>query len=341
MAVKMAVRVRRFGDDHDNEAIEFPAAGVADLRFGTSPVQDDKRLHLGIDIGDVEKGPRVGMVYWPPSTPEEMVEAPSLGRPHSHPSDNLRIEIKGALVMGRDVIRPGAFRMHRASSPYGSEGAARHVDGNWLVLCFADKRGCRPRYSNRALRAEKETEELVQREREITGVDVLRPNDPGVQGFVTTLTTSWGRGQYIDASLDESGDWPGLANGVRVCVSLMGDHEVGPIYIIQRTPPGAVATPAMTVGSDVFRCVVSGSGERDGQVLSAGDARVQAAGVPWGEVTAGPTGLDEVIIIGDRRGRRVDVDQADIEWPNQIDQLVTGLLPELDKLTDDLAVADN
>src|SRR5690606_3215280 len=91
-------------------------------------------------------------------------------------------------------------------------------------------------------------------------------------------------------------------------------------------------TPAMTFGSDVFRCVISGSHQRGGETVEMGDCRFQAAGVPWEAVVAGPDGLDEVIVVGDRSGRHAVVEGDEYGCADCIEELIAGLLPELPSL---------
>jgi hypothetical protein len=114
-----------------------------------------------------------------------------------------------------------------------------------------------------------------------------------------------------------------------MAVSLLGAHDVGPVVIVQRTPPAAIATPAFTIGSDLFRCVIRGSSRRHGRQISMGDARFQAGGASWDEVVAGPDGLDEVIVVGDRRGR-IEVDGLDGSgWADTITSTQAELVSRL------------
>jgi len=69
----------------------------------------------------------------------------------------------------------------------------------------------------------------------------------------------------------------------------------------------------MSVDSDVFRCVISGSCDY-GQM---GDTQLYPAGHEWPEVSAGPDGLDEVIILADRR--------ATSPWDRTVDSLLARL----------------
>lgn len=162
---------------------------------------------------------------------------------------------------------------------------------------------------------------------------ILPDDDDGVEGLVTTIDKPFSRLGHVDASFDEASTWDPVGERVRVAISLMGDHEAGPVVIVQRTEPGVLATPAMTFGSDVFRCVVTGShadGERE---RATGDTRFHAAGDPWEAVIAGPEGLDEVIIVGDRRGGVPEVSGSDPDgWGAHLSDMLGRLTDRLAQL---------
>jgi hypothetical protein len=74
----------------------------------------------------------------------------------------------------------------------------------------------------------------------------------------------------------------------------------------------------MTIGSDAFRCVIEGSYELGGRVLEMGDTLVRAANRLWEAAMAGPDGVDEAIVIGDRRGALASVEARHSEWPDTV-----------------------
>ena len=51
----------------------------------------------------------------------------------------------------------------------------------------------------------------------------------------------------------------------------------------------------------------------------------------WDVVVAGPDGLDELIVIGDRTGAHATV-EGDSGWASRLDELVDGLRARLDDL---------
>jgi hypothetical protein len=65
-----------------------------------------------------------------------------------------------------------------------------------------------------------------------------------------------------------------------------------------------------------------------------GDMRFQAADSPWEQVIAGPDGLDEVVILGDRRGASptVPAEANASAWARDVDALLDGLRGKLREL---------
>jgi hypothetical protein len=161
---------------------------------------------------------------------------------------------------------------------------------------------------------------------------VLADEDDGVDGLVTTIDKPFSRLGHVDGSFEEAGGWEPVGVGGRVAVTLMGVHDVGPVVIVQRSAPGELATPAVTFGSDVFRCVIGGSGRRGGVTGLMGDTMTRAGGRPWEAVVAGPDGLDEVIIIGDRRGLPAVAAGPGRAWADTLGDLVDRLRLGLDTL---------
>jgi hypothetical protein len=277
----------------------------------------------------------VGLFFDAPSTPEELAGPPDLTPAHAHVTDNFRIVMKGELWVGQERYHRGEFRLQRSARPYGADGDAPHAEGNWRIISFADRRGSRVRPTNPEMRAKVENEEALNRTKEMYGElmpEILPPNDRGVDGLVTSIDKPWSKVQHIDASLAEADSWLPIGEGGRIAVSLMGVHDVGPVYVVQRTPAGRMATPAMTFGSDVFRCVIGGTHQRSGATVRMGDVRFQAGGVPWEAVVAGPDGLDEVIIVGDRTGAAPSVESEYNGWAERFGEIIEGLRAGLKEL---------
>jgi hypothetical protein len=306
-----------------------------ELSFRKPPLSERSALPVLIGMGDPTAGPLVGLFYDAPSTPEQLAEPPDLAPAHSHPCDNFRVVMKGELWVGQERYHHGEFRLQRTGRPYGRDGDAPDPEGNWRIIFFADRRGHRVRPTNQQLRAEYASADAITRTKahfgEVLPV-VLADEDDGVDGLVTTVDKPFSRLGHIDSSFDESDGWEPVGDGGRLAVTLMGVHDVGPVVLLQRTPPGAVATPAVTFGSDVFRCVIRGTYQRTGETVSMGDTLTRAEGREWDEVVAGPDGLDEVIIVGDRRGAHPESTGANAAWAATVGDLVTRLQADLGAL---------
>jgi hypothetical protein len=307
-----------------------------DISFRRQPLTDWSGRALVVGMSDAVAGPLVMLLYDAPSTPEQLAGPPDLTPAHGHPSDNMRVVMKGELIVGKDHYFPGDFRLQRTGRPYGRDGDAPHVDGNWRVILFADRRGHILRATNKELREQTSGPEALERIHKQFGdllPEILEDDDDGVPGLVTTLDKPFNPLGNADASYAEAGTWPALRNGSHIVVTLMGLHDLGPILIQQHTPAGAMATPAFTVDSDVFRCVVSGSHQRAGEVVEMGDCRFQGAGSAWDAVVAGPDGLDEVIVFGDRRGASPVVTGDDEGgWVSHLADVVPTLMAQLPSL---------
>lgn len=315
--------------------LEVSGDGV-DLSFRTPPLSERSALPVLIGMGDPVAGPLLGLFYDAPSTPQQLAEPPDLAPAHSHPCDNFRIVMKGELWVGQERYHHGEFRLQRTGRPYGRDGDAPHPEGNWRIIFFSDRRGHRVRPTNPDLRAQYASPEAIAGTKERFGEVlpvVLADEDDGVDGLVTTIAKPFSKLGHIDGSFDDSAQWEPIGDGRHIAVSLMGVHDVGPVVMLQRTPPGQVATPAATFDSDVFRCVISGSGQADGTSFQMGDTMLRAGGRPWEEVVAGADGFDEVIIIGDRRGAVPATSRAGTAWAEALGTLIAGLRAELGTLT--------
>jgi hypothetical protein len=305
------------------------------LSYRRPPLSDRSGMPVLLAIGDPVSGPLVGLFYDDPSTPEQLAGPTDLTPAHSHPCDNFRVVMKGELWVGQERYHHGEFRLQRSGRPYGADGDAPHVEGNWRIIFFADRRGHRVRPTNPELRKQYSSPEAIAMTKQHYGdlLPVILPDeDDGVQGLVTTVDKPYSRLGHIDASFEEASSWEPIGDGAHLCASIMGVHDVGPVVLLQRTPAGTVATPAGTFGSDVFRCVISGSATIGGRTLEMGDTLLRAGGVPWEEAVAGPDGLDEVIIIGDRTGASLAVSGTDTGWAATVSGLVKRLTSGLDAL---------
>jgi hypothetical protein len=238
--------------------------------------------------------------------------------------------MKGELIVGQERYHHGEFRLQQSGRPYGQDGDAPHVDGNWRIIFFADRRGFMVRPTNPEVRAQYRAAAAGAQERFGDLLpEMLDDDDGGVVGLVTNLTAPLSKLGHVDGSFHDSGTWDTLGAS-RVAAALLGLPDLGPVVLLLRTPAAQVAAPACTFGTDGFRLVIGGSYMRDGRERTMGDMRFQAADTAWERVVAGPNGLDEVVILGDRRGAspRVLGDEP-TAWADELDALLDALRARL------------
>jgi hypothetical protein len=294
-----------------------------ELSFSRPPLSERSGRPLLLAFGDPVAGPYMGMFYDAPSTPEELAGPPDLTPAHSHSCDNFRICMVGELWVGKERYHHGEFRIQESGRPYGSDGDAPHVDGNWRLIMFADRRGHRVRAVNPEIRAQMATTRQATLDYFTPHLpELLDDDDPGVIGMGTNLGARSKLG-HIDGTFADTSEWDTIGHGARVAAALLGLPELGPLVMLVHTPAGEVAAPAATYDSDTFRCVTGGSAVIDGAERRMGDVLVKAAGISWPAVVAGPDGLDECFVVGDRRGAVPHTDDA--RWAGEIAALIAKL----------------
>ena len=127
-------------------------ADTFDLSFREPPLSERSGQPLLLGMGDPVAGPLLGLFFDAPSTPEQLAGPPDLAPAHSHSCDNFRICMKGELIVGKERYHHGEFRLQQSGRPYGQDGDAPHVEGNWRIIFFADRRGHLVRPTNPEIR---------------------------------------------------------------------------------------------------------------------------------------------------------------------------------------------
>lgn len=292
-----------------------PVAASAKSRVAGVPV-----ITTAVTMGDERAGP-VLLFLWlaegvaPP-------EAPA----HGHASDNWRISVRGRLPMGREVYGPGEFRFQEGWKPYASDNYAQGPDGGWSALLFGDRRGMRVRPVKKDTEEHPETNRLLAEWLGIHG-DLVSDDPahaPGRSAMATTMD-ELRRAAHVNASFEQAATWRPVDGGGHLAAALMGDPEVGPVVLLTRIAPGGRALSSCSFDTEVFRLVVRGEETIDGAMYVAGDMRVQVAGAPIGSVVAGAEGVDEVVVIADRRG----VGAGGERWGDEITAVVAELRTQL------------
>jgi hypothetical protein len=253
-----------------------------------------------VPIGDEEVGPLVSFWEAPPDVTVPPYPA------HMHGSDSFRLALKGEAPVGKEIYSQGKFRLQEGWKPYGADNFALGPEGGWFALSFTDRRGVRPHPVN------KNVEQMGSYEDEhlawVLGIekgDLLsgdRYVEAGPSGLVTHLEKASPKMSYVNGSFSRLDSWRSTETGNRVAVALMGDADVGPVWVFVASNPGCVSSPRCAFDTEVLRFVVRGSGRIGDDEYIEGDIRVQPKGLEADEVVAGRDGLQEVVVLGDRRG---------------------------------------
>ncbi|MFI5958906.1 hypothetical protein [Cryptosporangium sp. NPDC051539] len=275
-------------------------------------------------LGDNEVGPAVLLLSVPPGiTPPD---APA----HGHASDNFRISLRGALPMGSEVYRQGEFRLQRGWKPYRSDNYAHGPDGGWTFLLFADRRGMKVRHVSKDSPSHEVQDRKLAEWLGIKG-DLIS-DDPQDTSGPSTLVTDLGplKANHFNGSFAESHRWPQAGPQTRAAGALMGDPVCGPVLVMATTTANGQSAPERTFDTEVLHLIVGGSCTVGDYVYVSGDLMVVPAGVRSAPVIAGPDGVQELIVLGDRRG--VVPDAGEHSWLGEVNRLLTDLLEESRRL---------
>lgn len=275
-------------------------------------------------LGDDRCGPLLGFTALAPG-----VDCP-LGPPHGHCSDNFRASLRGDLTMGRETYSPGGFRFQDGWKTYPKNNNSCGPDGGWEIEVFADRRGLRASAviggpelellmaeGGRMLAAMFDLEPLVAE----PAVDIC-----GSSALVTTIGPTDNSGK-LNGSFGDHGTWRSVSAATKAAVSLLGEPTRGPAVVLAVTAPNEIAFPGSRFDTEVFRLVVDGSCTIGDRSYEPGDMRIQRAATWCEPVVAGDLGLQEIVVLGDRRHAAADVEGD--AWSASLDSIVAELADEL------------
>ena len=281
-----------------------------------------------VTVGDDLTGPALSLVAYAPG---EFPSSPA----HSHASDSLRLCFDGEYGVGRTTYGPGGFRFQKGWVPYTGERFG--TDGCWVLIMGGDRRGSRARPVDEEL-ATSELEMMVrQGTKELVTsfgitVDDWLSDDPadtaGPSALVATMGVPTPSGK-IDGTLGDPG-WEPVGPGTRAAIALLGEPERGPVVVLSTTEADQRAMARCRFGTEVVRMVVRGRCTIGDREYGPGDLRIQRAETWCDEAVAGPEGLDEVLVIADRRHAAPSVDAIDAgAWPTALGEVADSLLVRL------------
>ena len=255
-------------------------------------------------LGDERCGPVLGFTALAPG-----VDCP-LGPAHGHCSDNFRVSLRGDLTMGREIYRPGGFRFQEGWKTYPTNNNSCGPEGGWEMELFADQRGMRAS----AVAGGPELEMLlVEGGRMLAGMfgldDLVAEPPPDICGpsaLATTLGAADNSGKRNGSFADASA-WRSVDDATTVAAGLLGEPTCGPVVLLADTAPNQIAFPAARFDTEVFRLIVAGSCAIGDRTYELGDMRLQRSGTDAPPVIAGDDGVQQVIVLGDRRCARPTV----------------------------------
>ena len=282
-----------------------------------------------VTAGDQLTGPALGLVAYAPG------EFPK-GPPHSHATDSLRLCLRGEYGIARTSYRPGDFRFQKGWVPYVDERFG--VDGNWVLIMAGDRRGSRARPVDEEL-ANSEMEMMIrQMSKSLTTsfgieVDDWISDDPadtaGPSALVGTIGAPTASGK-IDGSFADRDKWAAVGAGTRAAVTLLGAPHTGPVVVLSSTEPNERASARCAFDTEIVRMVVRGGCTIGDRSYEPGDIRIQLAGTWCDDVVAGPDGVDQLVVVGDRRHASATVDPAlEGQWPAGLASTVAQLAGRL------------
>lgn len=151
---------------------------------------------------------------------------------------------------------------------------------------------------------------------------------------------------HVDMSFHDSRDWYQFKEGAFVFNLIMvGDEEAGPVISLLNAAPHSIlpVSPAHAHASDSFRVALKGRIHMEPDVYGAGEFRFQEGWRVYpghGEVTYGPEGQWEIVVLGDSRGQKM---RPAVEFhPNLENEMLKGIARDFgtvgDVMSDDPAM---
>lgn len=150
---------------------------------------------------------------------------------------------------------------------------------------------------------------------------------PPLPSVATTIGSC--RHGFLLGSFDANDGKRELGEGVQVTASMWGDRASGPVMLMIKGEAGATVIPGFTSATETMCVLASGSCRIGATSYNFGDLRIQAADLHQEEVTAGPEGVELMLLIADRRALP-KVAAADASWGAGLDVLVAELGSDLD-----------
>lgn len=278
-----------------------------------------------IFLGDPNSGPAISL-----SQHEGVPDASYRTPTHYHGTDEFRIVLKGRAerAVNQHTLEGRQFLFQDAGMGY-VEGFSGNEEV-WAVLIPGDRRGMASAALAGDIPPPPDIENLPEEHKAAAQafadlVELAKQNPGGPKGIPSVSTTVGScRHGFLLGSLDAEDGWRELGEGVQVAAGLFGDRTSGPIMLMIKAGPGAMAIPGFTSATETMCVVAAGSCRIGDSSYEFGDLRIQAADAHQDELTAGPEGAELLLMISDRRALPT-VSAADAPWRAGLDNVVADL----------------
>jgi hypothetical protein len=284
-----------------------------------------------IFLGDPNTGPALSL-----SQHEGVPDASYRTPTHYHGTDEFRIVLKGRVkrAVNQHTLEGRQFIFQDAGMGYveGFSGS----EEVWVALILGDRRGVataalpsdipQPEIENLPEEQENLPEEQKAAAAAFAALVELAKQNPGGPKGIPSVSTTVGscRHGFLVGSFDAEDGWRELGEGVQVAAGMWGDRASGPIMLMIKGGPGAMVIPGFTSATETMCVLAAGSCRIGDAKYEFGDLRIQAADAHQDALTAGPEGVELMLMIADRRALP-KVSAADARWRAGLDTIVADL----------------
>jgi hypothetical protein len=200
--------------------------------------------------------------------------------------------------MGRQAYDVGEFRFQAGRKPYPGDTESEGPEGGGFFNFMADRRGTQMRPVNEGTMDD--TIASYTQFAQWAGM-AMDENDTAVDSCLVTTLGSLGNAGSLNGSFGDTASWRRDDRGHALTTALLGHTTRGPLLMLSSSPPGGVGVHAgSSISTEVVRAVVDGSCTIGQDEYTSGDIRIDVARAPAEPVQAGPDGLKEIVIFGDR-----------------------------------------
>lgn len=274
---------------------------------------------LAFSLGDAAAGPGVQLGLVTPIEDEPLDWKHKIDPVHHHGSDQFRLLARGEWVLAGKPMTARSYAFQESGWVYQEHPTGSSA--SWMLLLMADRRG-----TAATVKFERDRESLFVGSEEYVPATAAAPyaHPAGSKGIAAIATT---RGTcHLGYLLGNLRDLE--ANGVGCLTGVIGDETAGPVVHLLKAGPGATVMNPCMYATELFFAAAGGSCRIGGDSYEAGDMRIQRAGASMQSITAGPAGLEAVLIVADRRCRPTATGDATLPpWVEDADRIARDLIP--------------